>query len=411
MIHQELNPILDMSVAENIFTGKEIRKHGFVDKKAQEEEATHYLEELGVTISPATLMRKLSVSEIQMVEIAKTLSWGARIIIMDEPTSAITESEVGKLFENIRMLTKKGIGIIYISHKMDELFEISDRITVLRDGTYISTSDTAEITPRELIRRMVGRDITEIYPEHRSKIGEKVLSVKDVSRTGEFSNISFELHRGEKLGIAGLMGAGRTELVMALFGANRLDSGSIEIDGKAVQMKSPGDAIAHKMALISEDRKFYGLNLIGSVEDNIVSIIEGKISRFGFFDKRKSRELTDDMIGKLRIKTSSPKQLVKNLSGGNQQKVVLAKWLLDDPDILIFDEPTRGIDVGAKAEIYKIIEELACEGKAIIIISSEMPELIGLSHRMIVMHEGEKTGELSGEEMTQERIMTLASGL
>lgn len=411
MIHQELNPILDMSVAENIFTGKEIRKHGFVDKKAQEEEATHYLEELGVTISPATLMRKLSVSEIQMVEIAKTLSWGARIIIMDEPTSAITESEVGKLFDNIRMLTKKGIGIIYISHKMDELFEISDRITVLRDGTYISTSDTAEITPRELIRRMVGRDITEIYPEHRSKIGEKVLSVKDVSRTGEFSNISFELHRGEKLGIAGLMGAGRTELVMALFGANRLDSGSIEIDGKAVQMKSPGDAIAHKMALISEDRKFYGLNLIGSVEDNIVSIIEGKISRFGFFDKRKSRELTDDMIGKLRIKTSSPKQLVKNLSGGNQQKVVLAKWLLDDPDILIFDEPTRGIDVGAKAEIYKIIEELACEGKAIIIISSEMPELIGLSHRMIVMHEGEKTGELSGEEMTQERIMTLASGL
>lgn len=411
MIHQELNPILDMSVAENIFTGKEIRKHGFVDKKAQEEEATHYLEELGVTISPATLMRKLSVSEIQMVEIAKTLSWGARIIIMDEPTSAITESEVGKLFDNIRVLTKKGIGIIYISHKMDELFEISDRITVLRDGTYISTSDTAEITPRELIRRMVGRDITEIYPEHRSKIGEKVLSVKDVSRTGEFSNISFELHRGEKLGIAGLMGAGRTELVMALFGANRLDSGSIEIDGKAVQMKSPGDAIAHKMALISEDRKFYGLNLIGSVEDNIVSIIEGKISRFGFFDKRKSRELTDDMIGKLRIKTSSPKQLVKNLSGGNQQKVVLAKWLLDDPDILIFDEPTRGIDVGAKAEIYKIIEELACEGKAIIIISSEMPELIGLSHRMIVMHEGEKTGELSGEEMTQERIMTLASGL
>ena len=411
MIHQELNPILDMSVSENIFTGKEIRKYGFVDKKAQEEEAAHYLQELGVTISPATLMRKLSVSEIQMVEIAKTLSWGARIIIMDEPTSAITESEVSKLFENIRMLTQKGIGIIYISHKMDELFEISDRITVLRDGTYISTSNTAEITPRELIRRMVGRDITEIYPEHGSKAGEMILSVKNASRSGEFSNISFDLHRGEKLGIAGLMGAGRTELVMALFGATRLDSGSVEIGGEAVQMKSPGDAISHKMALISEDRKFYRLNLVGSVEDNIVSIVEGKISRFGFFDKKKSRELTDDMIGKLRIKTSSPKQLVKNLSGGNQQKVVLAKWLLDDPDILIFDEPTRGIDVGAKAEIYKIIEELACEGKAIIIISSEMPELIGLSHRMIVMHEGEKTGELSGEEMTQERIMTLASGL
>lgn len=411
MIHQELNPILDMSVAENIFTGKEIKKHGFVDKTAQEKEAKKYLEMLGVHISPSTLMRKLSVSEIQMVEIAKTLSWGARIIIMDEPTSAITESEVEKLFENIRMMTGKGIGIIYISHKMDELFEISDRITVLRDGTYISTSNTKEITPQELIRQMVGRDITEIYPEHRSKIGEKILTVENASRKGEFKDISFELHRGEKLGIAGLMGAGRTELVMALFGATKLDSGKVCIEGKEVHIKSPKHAIAHKIALVSEDRKFYGLNLIGSVRDNIVSIVEGKISHMGFFDWKKADGLSDEMISKLRIKVANPRQMVKNLSGGNQQKVVLAKWLLDDPDIIIFDEPTRGIDVGAKAEIYRIIEELACEGKAIIIISSEMPELIGLSHRMIVLHEGEKTGELGGNEMTQERIMTLASGL
>lgn len=411
MIHQELNPIRDMSIAENIFTGKEIKKHGFVDKEAQEKEAAKYLEVLGVHISPSTLMRKLSVSEIQMVEIAKTLSWGAKIIIMDEPTSAITESEVEKLFENIRMLTGKGIGIIYISHKMDELFEISERITVLRDGSYISTNDTKDITPKELIRLMVGRDITEIYPEHKSKIGEKCFSVQNATRKGEFENISFELHRGEKLGIAGLMGAGRTELVMALFGATRLDSGNVYIGNEEVKIRSPKDAIAHKMALISEDRKFYGLNLIGSVKDNIVSIIEKKISHAGFFNMKKADSLSGEMIEKLRIKTTGPKQMVKDLSGGNQQKVVLAKWLLDDPDIIIFDEPTRGIDVGAKAEIYRIIEDLACQGKAVIIISSEMPELIGLSHRMIVLHEGEKTGELSGEEMTQERIMTLASGL
>lgn len=411
MIHQELNPILDMSIAENIFTGKEIKRHGFVDKEAQEKEAAKYLEVLGIQISPSTRMRKLSVSEIQMVEIAKTLSWGAKIIIMDEPTSAITESEVEKLFENIRMLTGKGIGIIYISHKMDELFEISDRITVLRDGTYISTDDTKDITPQELIRLMVGRDITEIYPEHRSSIGERLLCVKNATRKGEFRDISFELHRGEKLGIAGLMGAGRTELVMALFGATRLDAGEVYIGEEKVKIRSPKDAIAYKMALVSEDRKFYGLNLIGSVKDNIVSIIEKKISRAGFFNVKKADSLSGEMIDKLRIKAASPKQLVKDLSGGNQQKVVLAKWLLDDPDVIIFDEPTRGIDVGAKAEIYRIIEELACQGKAVIVISSEMPELIGLSHRMLVLHEGEKTGELSGDEMTQERIMTLASGL
>ena len=408
MIHQELNPILDMSVAENIFMGKEKRKGVFADKKGQEKEAAKYLEMLGVHISPSKLMRTLDVSQMQMVEIAKTLSYGARIIIMDEPTSAITDSEVERLFQNIEKL--KGIGIIYISHKMDELFKIADRITVLRDGQYVLTSGINDITPQQLIRSMVGREINEIYPEHKSSAGQVLLSVRHAGRKGEFKDISFDLHSGEKLGIAGLMGAGRTELVMALFGATKLNEGEVEVEGKPVELKSPADAIRHRIALVTEDRKFYGLNLMASVEDNIVSVIEKKISRGGFYNKRKGKRCAEEMINKLNIKVTSPKQLTGNLSGGNQQKVVLAKWLLNDPDIIIFDEPTRGIDVGAKAEIYKIIEDLACDGKGIIVISSEMPELIGLSHRMIVLHEGEMTGTLERDELIQENIMTLASG-
>ena len=410
MIHQELNPILDMSVAENIFMGKEKRKGVFTDKKGQEKEAAKYLEMLGVHISPSKLMRTLDVSQMQMVEIAKTLSYGAKIIIMDEPTSAITDSEVERLFQNIEKLKKQGIGIIYISHKMDELFKIADRITVLRDGQYVLTSSINDITPQQLIRSMVGREISEIYPEHKSTAGKVLLSVRHAGRKGEFNDISFDLHSGEKLGIAGLMGAGRTELVMALFGATRLTEGEIVVEGEKVDLKSPADAIRHRIALVTEDRKFYGLNLMASVEDNIISMIEKKISSCGFYNKRKGKRYAEEMINKLNIKVTSPKQLTKNLSGGNQQKVVLAKWLLNDPDIIIFDEPTRGIDVGAKAEIYKIIEDLACEGKGIIVISSEMPELIGLSHRMIVLHEGEMTGTLERNELIQENIMTLASG-
>lgn len=410
MIHQELNPILDMSVAENIFMGKEKRKGVFADKKGQEKEAAKYLEMLGVHMSPSKLMRTLDVSQMQMVEIAKTLSYGARIIIMDEPTSAITDSEVERLFQNIEKLKRQGIGIIYISHKMDELFKIADRITVLRDGQYVLTSGINDITPQQLIRSMVGREINEIYPEHKSSAGQVLLSVRHAGRKGEFKDISFDLHSGEKLGIAGLMGAGRTELVMALFGATKLNEGEVEVEGKPVELKSPADAIRHRIALVTEDRKFYGLNLMASVEDNIVSVIEKKISRGGFYNKRKGKRCAEEMINKLNIKVTSPKQLTGNLSGGNQQKVVLAKWLLNDPDIIIFDEPTRGIDVGAKAEIYKIIEDLACDGKGIIVISSEMPELIGLSHRMIVLHEGEMTGTLERDELIQENIMTLASG-
>ena len=410
MIHQELNPIMELSVAENIFMGKEERRGIFVDKKKQEEKTREYLGMLGVEIPPGTLMKELNVSEMQMVEIAKALSYGARIIIMDEPTSAITDSEVEKLFGNIRKLKEQGAGIVYISHKMNELFEISDRITVFRDGQYTVTAETKNVTPQRLIKAMVGREINEIYPEHKSHAGETLLSVKNAGREGEFKDISFELHRGEKLGIAGLMGAGRTELVMALFGARKLTGGSVEIKGEAVDIRTPRDAIRRKIALVTEDRKLYGLNLIGCVGDNIVSVVERKYSKGIFHNRRKCNGLAEDMVKRLSIKVTGIRQITGSLSGGNQQKVVLAKWLLNEPDIIIFDEPTRGIDVGAKTEIYKIIEELACEGKGIIIISSEMPELIGLSHRMIVLNEGRMTGGLDIDELTQENIMTLASG-
>lgn len=410
MIHQELNPIPDMSIAENIFLGKEKRKGIFIDKKEQERESKKYLDMLGIELDPSALMRDLSVSEMQMVEIAKALSYGARIIIMDEPTSAITEAEVEKLFQNIKMLKAKETGIIYISHKMEELFQISDRITVLRDGQYVFSKKTEQLCPNDLIKAMVGREITEIYPESKSKIGNVILKVRNASREGEFKKINFELREGEKLGIAGLMGAGRTELMMAISGASKLEEGEIEINGTPVRIRSPKDAIRHKIALVTEDRKRYGLNLMASVEDNAVSVIEDRLSKFGFYNKKAGKKSSAEMIGRMNTKITGMDQIVGSLSGGNMQKVVLAKWLLNDPDIIIFDEPTRGIDVGAKAEIYKIIEELACKGKGIIIISSEMPELIGLSQRIIVLHEGEQTGELRGEEMMQENIMALASG-
>ena len=412
MIHQELNPIPEMSVAENIFVGRELRRMGFVDRRSQEEKAKEYLNQLGVDIDPSSLMRDLSVSEVQMVEIAKTISYGARIVIMDEPTSAITETEVRKLFDCINYLREQGIGIIYISHKMDELFAISQRITVLRDGQYIDTKATCELTNGELISMMVGREINDIYPEHSNTPTQEILTVKGLTKAGDFQDISFSLMKGEKLGIAGLMGAGRTELVMSIFGAFSRDSGSVYIDGKEIEIHNPAQAIANGIALISEDRKLYGLNLAGSVMDNTVSVIEKAISYIGvIFPKRIANTKTRDMVKSLNIKAHSISQTVGSLSGGNQQKVVLAKWLLSEPEIIIFDEPTRGIDIGAKTEIYKLIDHLACAGKSIIIISSEMPELIGLSNRILVMHEGRITGELTGEQINQENIMTLASGI
>ncbi|MEG2383085.1 MAG: sugar ABC transporter ATP-binding protein, partial [Oscillospiraceae bacterium] len=411
MIHQELSPVLDMTVAENIFIGREISKLGCIGNKEQERQASEFLNKLGLGVSPRKKMRDLSVSEIQMVEIAKTISSGAQIIIMDEPTSAITNVEAEKLFEAIRTLAKSGIGIIYISHKLEELFEISDRITVLRDGNIIGTKETKELSTQELIKMMVGREINDVYPKCKSTSGDCVLSVRDLSRKNEFSEVSFDLHRGERLGIGGLMGSGRTELVMTIFGERRPDSGQILINGKPVKITSPKAAIKNGMALISEDRKRFGLNLMSTVRDNIVAVVEGKISKLGLFNASRADKISKEMVASFNVKTSSIKQEVSALSGGNQQKVVLAKWLNHDVDIVIFDEPTRGIDVGSKEEIYKIINKLAEKGMGIIIISSEMPELIGLSDRVVVLHEGHLEGELKKDEITQENIMQLASSL
>ena len=411
MIHQELLPILDMTVAENIFVGKEIRKFGIVNKEEQNRRASEMLKALGVDIAPDRMMRTLSISEMQMVEIAKNISFGAKLVITDEPTSAITESEVEKLFKAIRLMKSKGISVIYISHRLEELFEISDRITVLRDGHHIATMNTKETDKDTLISMMVGRQITDVYPESTNVPGEVCLEVKNLSRKGDFENVSFALKKGERLGIAGLMGSGRSELVQTIFGERKATSGTITLSGKQVSIKRPGDAIKHKIALITEDRKKFGLNLLATSRDNLTSIIEPDLCHKGFFDGKKANSKAIEMIDRLNIKVSSPKQIVGSLSGGNQQKIVLGKWLLCDIDIFIFDEPTRGIDVGAKNEIYKLINQLAAQDKGIIIISSEMPELMGLSDRVVVLHEGRLQGELEKDQITQENIMRLASGI
>jgi ABC-type sugar transport system ATPase subunit len=409
MIHQELNPVPEMTVAENIYLGREVNRYGFINMRQQEQQTENWLHKLRLKVSPSARMLDLSLSETQMVEIAKALSLNSKILIMDEPTSAITEQEVKRLFQIINMLKSEGISIIYISHKLEELPHISDRVEVLRDGNVISVTPMGQISRQEMVKHMVGREISTIYPTCNNTVGETILEVRDLTRKGEFESISFTLKEGEKLGIAGLMGAGRTELVSTIFGARRPDRGEIYIHGKRVVPQQPSDAIRQKIALVPEDRKLMGLNLAMSVSENVTMCVDGRESRFGFLNLRKNIAMTEKMIKGLSIKVHSPNHSVENLSGGNQQKVVLAKWLLTEPDILLFDEPTRGIDVGAKAEIFELINALVMQGKAAIIISSEMPELVGMSTRVLVMCEGRLAGELSGADITQENIMALAS--
>ena len=409
MIQQELSPIPDMTVAENLFLGREVSQFGFLNMQKQEQMTESWLSKLRLKILPSTKMRNLSISETQMIEIAKALSYNPKILIMDEPTSAITEKEVKELFNIINMFKNEGISIIYISHRLDELQHIADRVEVLRDGIVVSVTPMDQISRQEMVKNMVGREISTIYPVCENKIGETVLEVRNLTRKGEFNDLSFSLHAGEKLGLAGLMGAGRTELVSTIFGASRADSGEIFVKGKPVNPKNPSDAIKHKMALVPEDRKLMGLNLIMTVNENTTMCVDKRESSLGFLNRKKNNALTDKMINKLSIRVHSRNHLVENLSGGNQQKVVLAKWLLTEPDILLFDEPTRGIDVGAKSDLFELINLLVSQGKAAIIISSEMQELVGMSSRVLVMCEGRLTGELSGEEITQENIMTLAS--
>lgn len=409
MIHQELSPIPEMTIEENMYIGREINHLGFVDSRKQAKMTEEWLDKLNLKFLPWTKMQDLSISQTQMVEIAKAISYSSKILIMDEPTSAITENEVKQLFAIINLLKKDGISIIYISHKLHELPHIADRVQVMRDGNIISVDAMSQKSEKDIVRDMVGREISTIYPKCNNKIGRPVLEVKDLSKEGEFKDVSFTLHAGEKLGIAGLMGAGRTELVSVIFGATRPDSGEIWIDGENKPLKKTADAIKRKVALVPEDRKLMGLNLVMNVQENVTMCIDRGIAKFGLLNDREGQTLAAGMVKNLSIKIQSLKQEVENLSGGNQQKVVLAKWLLTKPNILLFDEPTRGIDVGAKAEIFELINALVMEGKAAIIISSEMQELVGVADRVLVMCEGDLTGELSGAEITQENIMALAS--
>ena len=410
MVYQELSNAPDMTIAQNMFIGRELRKKsGFADKKKMSEQAREFMKVLDLNFDPDRILRTLSVSEMQMVELTKIVSYQPKIVVFDEPTSSITQAEADKLFGVIRRLRDMGISVIYISHKLEELFELTDNIAVMRDGHMISCSPTNELTKDELIRRMVGRELNNIFPPLNHEFGEVILEAENISRQGEFQDVSFSVRAGEVLGLSGLVGAGRTETVMALFGDKRLDSGTVRIKGQTVQVKAPCDAIAHSVALLPEDRKLHGLNIIGSVEDNVEAVVEKRVARGGFFVDRKRRSAdTKQMIDTLSVKCNNKDQHVLYLSGGNQQKVVLGKWLQTGADIFILDEPTRGVDIGAKFEIYKIIHQLACEGKAVILISSELNEIIGLCNRVLVMYEGHVTGILNEDEISQERVMSLA---
>ena len=413
MIHQELNPVMEMTVAENLFLGREFLGGGrFIDYKTMNREATKLLSRIGVDLDPSRLMRELTVSQIQMVEIAKATSYDADIIIMDEPTSAITTREVERLFEIINLLRDNGKCIIYITHKMDEVFAIADEITVFRDGRYIGTYPAAEITEMELIRLMVARDLTEMFPEKNVPLGEVRLKVDGLGRKGVFDGVDFEVRAGEIFGLAGLVGAGRTEVVESIFGVVPPDAGAVFVDGERINRFTPHEAIRRKIGLVTEDRKMSGLVLTMSVHDNVILPSLRRLSSVGgLLRLSKAGGETDSYIKSLRVKTSSPNELVCNLSGGNQQKVILAKWFATSPSVMIFDEPTRGIDVGAKSEIYKLIVELAAKGVAIVLISSEMKEILGMCDRILVMCQGRCSGEVLRSEATQEKLLLHATGL
>ncbi|WP_191212393.1 MULTISPECIES: sugar ABC transporter ATP-binding protein [Hungatella] len=408
MIHQELSPVPEMTVAENIFLGREPRKGLFVDYKKMYTDTEKLLGEMKVRVSPRAKIGRLKVADQQLIEISKAISLNADIIVMDEPTSAITDQEVEILFKTIADLKKKGTGIIYISHKMDEIFRIADDITVLRDGTYVNSWEAKDIDNNTLIKNMVGRELNEIFPKIKVPAKNVVMEIRHFTKENQFEDISFLVREGEILGIAGLIGAGRTELMNAIFGLEKPDSGEVFFEGKKVEIRRPSDAIRHGIAYVTEDRKNEGLVLEMGVGQNI-TIASMKTLSSGIFIKRQEEKKTiDDQIRALRIKVHSPRQLVGKLSGGNQQKVVLAKWMMKNPKLLILDEPTRGIDIGAKSEIYKLMGEFVEKGNSIIMISSEMPEAMGMSDRILVLSNGRLSGELSREEFVQEDIMKMA---
>ena len=410
MIHQELSPVPAMMVAENIYLGREpLNRFRLVDKRQMIADAQAVFDKWQIDINPRRVMKTLSVAQMQMVEIAKAISTDARLIIMDEPTSAITEREVEHLHRMIRSLRESGVTIIYITHKMDEVFKIADKVTVFRDGKHVATLPASELDRQKLITLMVGRELTHLFPKEEVAIGEVVMSVRGLTRHGVIEDISFDLRRGEILGLAGLMGAGRTEVLEAIFGVTKVDAGEIQINGKPVTIKSPSDAIEAGMGLLTEDRKLTGIMGALSVRDNMTIANLNRFSPGWILRKRRMEAACVAQRDALAIKTPSLSQLIKNLSGGNQQKVLVSRWLLTLPDVLMIDEPTRGIDVGAKSEIHRLMSGLAREGKAILMVSSEMPEILGMSDRVLVMAGGRITAEFSRAEVTQEKVLEAAT--
>jgi ribose transport system ATP-binding protein len=413
MIHQELNLMPHLTVAQNIFIGREPRQKVrlLLDDKAINDNAQQLFNSMHMKLDPRAKVADLTVAKQQMVEIAKALSFNSHVLIMDEPTAALTDTEIEELFNIIRRLRDNGVGIVHISHRLEELKLISDRVTVMRDGRYIDTVKTQDASIDQIISMMVGRIIYEAKPELPEKPSDEVvLEVKNLKRGNVIKDVSFSLKKGEILGFSGLVGAGRTEVARAIFGADPLDSGEIYVQNKRVHIKGPSDSVKYGIGYLSEDRKRYGLTLSLDVETNVVLAAFNKFIGFlGWVNFPKIRTTTEHFVKMLSIRTPSLQQKVKNLSGGNQQKLVIGKWLTADTNILIFDEPTRGIDVGAKSEIYKLLNDLARQGKSIIMISSELPEILRMSHRIIVMCEGRITGELNSKDATQEKIMTYAT--
>lgn len=416
MIHQELYPVPQRSVMENVWLGRfpmhKVGPFRFVDHKKMFEDTAALFQELEIDINPVTLVKNLSVSKIQSIEIAKAVSFNSRVIVMDEPTSSLTGNEVEHLFRIIRDLRKRGVSIIYISHKMEEILQIADEVTIMRDGKYIGTWLAGEMTTNLIISKMVGRDLSQRFPERSNVPGEVVLRVENLTSINprSFKKVTFELRKGEILGVGGLVGAQRTELMEAIFGLRGLETGKFYLKGKEIKINSPSDAKRYKIALLTEERRVTGIFPVLPVTENTaIASLARYQTPYLLLDEKRMRADVLEKIKQIRVKTPSAKELIKNLSGGNQQKVLVGRWLLTEPDILLLDEPTRGIDVGAKYEIYTIIAELARQGKSIIMISSEMPELLGMSDRIMVMCEGRLTGIIAREKATEEEIMRYAT--
>jgi methyl-galactoside transport system ATP-binding protein len=412
MVHQELNQVTQRTVADNIWLGRYPKKGLFIDEKKMHKDTVELFERIGVDVDPTAKLEDLSVSKRQMIEIAKAVSYDAKVIVLDEPTSSLTENEVDKLFEIIETLKKQGVGIIYISHKMDEIFRISDYVTVLRDGEYIGTEHIDDLDMDKIINMMVGRDLTHRFPPLENKPGDVKLSVKNVTTTygARVKDVSFDLKAGEILGVYGLVGAGRTELVESLFGLRHMETGTIELDGKVLDNSNPHKAMANGFALVTEERRATGIFEMSDIKFNSCSAnIENYINRFGLLNDKEMVVDTDKQIKNMRIKTPNQREQIRNLSGGNQQKVIIGRWLLRNPDILLLDEPTRGVDVGAKYEIYQLIIDLAKQGKSIIMVSSEMPELLGVTNRMMVMSNGHLAGILDTDQTNQEEVFKLSA--